>query len=78
MNIKETEKGIRLWFKKLKKYYGEDIEFWYYNTHLINNNNNLVFIKTYKQTNELKSNVSFKKLDFVKGILNKFGFWQKR
>ena len=52
----------------------EDIEFWYYNTHLINNYNNLLDIETYKRTNELKNNVSFEKLELVKDILNKLGF----
>jgi len=69
--------------KIVKKYYcdmlgtkeitEEELKFWYHRTHLITNYHNLVDIASYTKTNELKSNISFEKLELVKDMLNKLG-----
>ena len=85
MNLKAHNKASEIdKIKITKKYFcdilrttelnRDDIKFWYYNTHLIKNYNNLLDIETFKKTNELNNNIAFEKLELVKDILNKLGF----
>ena len=52
----------------------EDLKFWYYNTYLIKNYNNLLNIDSFIRTNEINNNISFEKLELVQDIINKLGF----
>ena len=85
MNFKKKNKASEFDKIKLaKKYFCDvlgttelnekDVKEWYHKTHLIKNYGNLLNIDTYKQTNELKNNILFEKLELVKDILNKLGF----
>ena len=85
MNLKKKNKASEFdKIKLIKKYFCDVLgtnelnkpllKFWYYNTHLIKNYNNLLDIETFKTTNEINNKIAFEKLELVKDIINKLGY----